>query len=184
MYYGLINDCAERAVSDACDGAATAASGSAADTVTVSEMFATVSRMAISSPPVAEITTPLRSTRSKPGTATSTVYVPGNRPLARNRPVGSVIVERGSALAVLASLRFRTVAFATAFPSGSVTTPLSEALLSLVCAIAGMLTQRSRKKHVDRRRQHRATSHIDHLASRMNPNWFEIGRYREVVSMS
>ena len=51
MYSWLMSDCAERAVSELCDGAATAASGSAADTVTVSEMFATVSRIEISCDP-------------------------------------------------------------------------------------------------------------------------------------
>ena len=43
MYSLLMSDCAERAVSDACEGAATAAAGSAADTVTVSVMLATLS---------------------------------------------------------------------------------------------------------------------------------------------
>jgi hypothetical protein len=43
MYSLLMSDCADRAVSDACDGAATAAAGSAAETVTVSLMFATLS---------------------------------------------------------------------------------------------------------------------------------------------
>ena len=50
-YSGLMSDCAERAVSELCDGAAIAASGSAADTVTVSEMLATVSRIEISCDP-------------------------------------------------------------------------------------------------------------------------------------
>ena len=44
LYSGL-SDCAERAINDDCDGAATAASGSAADTVTVSAMLATVNRI-------------------------------------------------------------------------------------------------------------------------------------------
>ena len=79
MYSLLISDCAERAVSDACDGAATAAAGSAADTVTVSVMLATLSWIAISSvfPPVSW--TPFRRTVSKPGTTTSIAYEPGLR---------------------------------------------------------------------------------------------------------
>src|ERR1700716_3825926 len=40
MYSGLISDCAERAISDDWEGAATAASGSAADTGTLSESVA------------------------------------------------------------------------------------------------------------------------------------------------
>ena len=54
MYSLLISDRAERAVRDACEGAATAAAGSAADTVTDSVMLATFSRIASSSvfPPV------------------------------------------------------------------------------------------------------------------------------------
>ena len=42
MYSLLISDSAERAVSDPCDGAATAAAGSATNTVTVSVMLATL----------------------------------------------------------------------------------------------------------------------------------------------
>jgi len=45
MYSALMSACAERAVSDDCDGAATAAAGNAADTVTVSLMLATLNWM-------------------------------------------------------------------------------------------------------------------------------------------
>ena len=42
MYSALMSDCAERAISDDYDGAATTTAGSAADTVTLSLMFATL----------------------------------------------------------------------------------------------------------------------------------------------
>ncbi len=48
MYSLLMSDSAERAVSDPCDGAATAAAGSAADTVTLSAMFAMLNWTAVS----------------------------------------------------------------------------------------------------------------------------------------
>ena len=73
MYSALISDCAERAVSDACDGAATAAAGSAADTVTVSLMLATLSWIDDGRRQrCADTGCRLRRTASKPGTRTST----------------------------------------------------------------------------------------------------------------
>jgi hypothetical protein len=80
MYSLLIRDCAERAVSEACEGAATAAAGSAADTVTVSLILARVNRIETSSCLSADSSKPFRRTMSKPGTATSIVYGPAGRP--------------------------------------------------------------------------------------------------------
>ena len=73
MYSLLMSDCADRAVSEPWDGAATAACGNAAETVTDSDTLATLSRTGTSCAPPAASTMPLRRTRSNPGTATSTV---------------------------------------------------------------------------------------------------------------
>src|SRR5262245_23114195 len=120
MYSLLMSDCAERAVSDACEGAATAAAGSAADTVTDSVMLATVSLTEISSVLPPDSCTPLRRTVSKPGTNTSTVYEPGVKPITVKRPLLSVVVVRTSPII---SLRTTIGAATTALPSGSKTTP-------------------------------------------------------------
>src|SRR5262245_41791479 len=130
MYSLLMSDCAERAVSDPCEGAATAAAGSAADTVTVSLMLATVSRND-SSPDLPSVSgTPFLCTTSKPGTATSTVYRPGASPEIVNCPLLFVVAVRRS---LVASLRTSTAASTTTLPSGSSTTPLRVAPAA-VCA--------------------------------------------------
>src|SRR6185369_8230910 len=120
MYSLLMSDCAERAVSDPCDGAATAAAGSATDTVTLSEMFAMLSLIAISSGlPELVVCTPLRRTTSKPGTMSSRAYEPGGTANWK-WPRPSVEVD---CMSPLCSLRDITTAPTTACASGSCTTP-------------------------------------------------------------
>src|SRR5215467_5812724 len=122
MYSLLMSDSAERAVSDPCDGAATAAAGSAVDTVTVSVMFATVRLIATSSAMPSDARTPVRRTISNPGTATSIVYIPEASPVIEKRPTVSVDVVR---ISLVASFRTMTAAFTTTLDSGSSTLPLS-----------------------------------------------------------
>src|SRR5215510_15688842 len=133
MYSLLMSDCADRAVSDPCEGAATAAAGSATDTVTLSEMFAMLSLTVISSalPELAALT-PVRRTTSNPGTTISSEYVPGcTAKLKCPRP--SVVVV---CISPDCSLRDITTAPTTAFASGSCTTPAIAALPSGDCARA------------------------------------------------
>ena len=85
MYSALMSDCAERAVSDDCDGAATAAAGSAADTVTVSLMLATLSWIDTVVAAPRSTWMPVRRTASKPGTRTST-RVGARRQVRRGKP--------------------------------------------------------------------------------------------------
>src|SRR5262245_51133994 len=139
MYSLLISDWADLAVSDPCDGAATAAAGSATDTVTLSEMFAILSLTVISSAlPELVVFTPVRRTSSNPGTMISSVYVPGATAKLKC-PLASVIVDCASPDC---SLRDMATARTTAFASGSCTTPAIVALRSGDCARTDIAVRR------------------------------------------
>ena len=134
MYSALISDCAERAVSDACDGAATDAAGSAADTVTVSLMLATLSwtETLVAVPSFTWMA--VRRIGSKPGTNTSTTYDPLGTPGAEKCPRPSVVV---ATVAPVVSLRMTTAALTTALLSGSRTVPSTPAAAAACACSAG-----------------------------------------------
>src|SRR5262245_25210012 len=139
MYSLLISDCADLAVSDPCDGAATAAAGSATDTVTLSEMFAMLSFTVISSAlPELVAFTPVRRTSSNPGTTISSAYVPGGTAKLKC-PLPSVVVD---CISPDCSLRDMTTAPTTAFASGSCTMPAIAALPSGDCARTELTVRR------------------------------------------
>jgi len=128
----LMIDCADRAVSDPCDGELCAAGGSAADTVTASLTPATASETeTLSVFPVTSWTI-VRRFCTKPDAATSTTYSPAGT-ASEKWPMVSVAIALTNPVA---SLRTTTAALGTALPSGSSTMPVSVA--EPACANTGV----------------------------------------------
>jgi hypothetical protein len=120
MKVPLISDCADRAVSEPCDGAWLAASDATPDTVSCSLNEARASVNVRSGVLPAPTCTPVRRIVAKLGADTSMAYSPNGKSSTAKRPFASVLSVRATCSA---SPRTITGAFATGLASGANTIP-------------------------------------------------------------